>query len=550
MIPTVALLVVVVSAGPFPPAINGTDKGLYNESFLEGDITPLTTTKTAVADRDQLWPAGAVVFRIEDSIGCPKSPQCEILMRAMDHYHLETCVRFKEWTGEDDYVSIFFNPESGACWSTVGHSGDGVQYLSLGERCWYFGIVLHELGHAVGFWHEMNRPDRDDWIYIHWDNIVPNFYEAFLKQEPESVNTLGEKFDYRSIMMYDEYAFSKDYVSPTLQAKQDGVVIGPIWKKNGLSAGDIRRVYKLYGCENNRPLPDFPYDVHCNFNQHTCGFKNEGSKTVWKWRGQNSSEGYMQSSSRVMGSAPGYFISVNMHNVTEDDREGCLRFRYVMHGNGSYFRVSQIYLDNVTQLSYSTEDVYDLWEMSEPNDKWNLVEVPLEIADPFKLIFISSFNDSNKLGTIALDDVLISYKPCKMNTTQRPSTTTIKPVTTTMSEPQNMTMTTSCLPFSSVVTPTKAVPLPGVTQPTMNTTSAETTMKTTSAQTTMKTTSTETTMKTTSTETTMKTTSAQTTMKSTPAQPTMKTTSAQPVTIFPTDFLSSGHKDPHNNTHS
>jgi hypothetical protein len=62
---------------------------------------------------------------------------------------------------------------SGACWSPVGRTGNGEQRLSLGQRCWYLGIVIHELGHAVGFWHEMNRPDRDDWIYIYWNNIIP-----------------------------------------------------------------------------------------------------------------------------------------------------------------------------------------------------------------------------------------------------------------------------------------------------------------------------------------------------------------------------------------
>jgi hypothetical protein len=62
---------------------------------------------------------------------------------------------------------------SGACWSPVGRTGNGEQRLSLGQRCWYLGIVIHELGHAVGFWHEMNRPDRDNWIYIYWNNIVP-----------------------------------------------------------------------------------------------------------------------------------------------------------------------------------------------------------------------------------------------------------------------------------------------------------------------------------------------------------------------------------------
>lgn len=61
---------------------------------------------------------------------------------------------------------------SGACWSPVGRTGNGEQRLSLGQRCWYLGIVIHELGHAIGFWHEMNRPDRDSWIYVYWSNII------------------------------------------------------------------------------------------------------------------------------------------------------------------------------------------------------------------------------------------------------------------------------------------------------------------------------------------------------------------------------------------
>jgi hypothetical protein len=54
----------------------------------------------------------------------------------------------------------------------VGRTGNGEQRLSLGQRCWYLGIVIHELGHAIGFWHEMNRPDRDSWIYVYWNNII------------------------------------------------------------------------------------------------------------------------------------------------------------------------------------------------------------------------------------------------------------------------------------------------------------------------------------------------------------------------------------------
>jgi hypothetical protein len=59
----------------------------------------------------------------------------------------------------------------------------------------------------------------------------------------------------------------QDGVSPTVQAKQPGVVIGPIWKKPGLSASDKRRIQKLYQCKGNTMLLQvlvsfFPVSTH------------------------------------------------------------------------------------------------------------------------------------------------------------------------------------------------------------------------------------------------------------------------------------------------
>lgn len=70
------------------------------------------------------------------------------------------------------YVCINFFPSSFRCCSFVGKRGNGPQAISIGKNCDKFGIVVHELGHVVGFWHEHTRPDRDNHVQIVRDHII------------------------------------------------------------------------------------------------------------------------------------------------------------------------------------------------------------------------------------------------------------------------------------------------------------------------------------------------------------------------------------------
>ncbi|GIY23814.1 astacin-like metalloprotease toxin 1 [Caerostris darwini] len=225
------------------------DSGLENPDLFEGDILGVDPEdRNAIVGEEKLWPAGVIPYELDN--GLSSTVSLSLLQRAMWKYGNKTCVRFVPRTKEPVYLHIF--PGQG-CYSYVGRkkAEGGAQPLSLGKGCNHLGTMLHELGHAVGFYHEHSRSDRDDWITIHWENIKEGTESQFFKLKPER-NQLLTPFDYNSIMLYGSYTFSREKGKFITMVAKDGRLLDSTRQKTNLAKNDAVRIKKLYKCKGKQ----------------------------------------------------------------------------------------------------------------------------------------------------------------------------------------------------------------------------------------------------------------------------------------------------------
>ncbi|XP_077867604.1 zinc metalloproteinase nas-6-like [Saccoglossus kowalevskii] len=223
-----------------------------NGVMLEGDIyLGPRAHHNALKDVDKLWPGGIIYYTIDKYYDKDANQR---IQAAIGHFEELTCIEFRKREDERNY--IHFVPLQG-CWSSVGRDG-GKQEISLGFGCTeHLGTIMHEMMHAMGFYHEQSRTDRDKYVTIVWENIFPKMEENFEKYGHQTIDDLGSPYDYTSIMHYPKDAFSKNDGDTIIPKKNDA----EIGQRNFPSEVDLYKINKLYNCGNPLLFPVKPYQL-------------------------------------------------------------------------------------------------------------------------------------------------------------------------------------------------------------------------------------------------------------------------------------------------
>ncbi|XP_043117382.1 meprin A subunit beta-like isoform X3 [Puntigrus tetrazona] len=343
-----------------------------------------------------------------------------VILRAFEQFRLKSCIDFKPRAPEDiSYISV---ESHDGCWSYVGRAFFGAQPLSIGDGCGIKAIVEHEFLHALGFWHEQSRYDRDDYVTINFENVITGQEHNFDKYSDNQTTTQGTPYDYYSVMHYGKNDFSNGNGS-TIITKQPEFqdVIGQLLD---LSEYDVIELNKLYKCNSSISFLD-----HCSFDDESLCQMSVCSAADYGWQRVKSVSGINVTDHTYLGKERNE-TSFFMHFSTEGRNEGdiakmesnimtpqryckvqCLQFYYYHSGHES--DQLNIWIREYQNESDSRGTLRLMDQITEPpGNYWKLHHVPLNANKTFQVVFEARKGDGNSSGGFSLDDINISETEC------------------------------------------------------------------------------------------------------------------------------------------
>ncbi|XP_035994126.1 meprin A subunit beta isoform X1 [Fundulus heteroclitus] len=382
-------------------------------NLIEGDIVlDETQTRNSIIGDEYRWPT-TVPYYMEDDLEINAKG---VILKAFEQYRLKTCIDFKPWSGEENYISIF---KGSGCFSSVGNRRVGKQRLSIGTNCDRIATIEHEFLHALGFWHEQSRSDRDDYVQIMWDRISEGKEHNFNTYDDTVSSSLGVPYDYNSMMHYSKNAF-RNGSEPTIVTKIPAFseVIG---QRMEFSDSDLLKLNRLYKCTQGSTFLD-----SCDFErENICGMI-QGHEDQADWVRVSNAPGGPETDYSNMGkcTGSGYFMHFGTGTASAGDtavlesrlvypKRGyqCLQFFYYNSagpGDTLKIHVREYDEDNPSGKLRFIQTID-----GSPQDLWQLHHVSLDVRKKFRVVFEGTkVGPGPAAGGLSLDDINLSETTC------------------------------------------------------------------------------------------------------------------------------------------
>ncbi|KAF8375000.1 hypothetical protein PRIPAC_81429 [Pristionchus pacificus] len=231
-----------------------TVKHICAESPNESNNLELTTPASArrvkrgfQTDPKYAWdPTKPIPYFFDPSLA---ASSIAVIQQGIALWQNNTCLNFVENPSGDNALRFF----SGAgCYASIGRQGTQTQDVSIGVGCDNLGTVMHETNHAIGFFHTMSRPDRDNFISINFANVDASEQYNFVQNAPGTDNSFNVTYDYSSVMEYDQYAWAANSSIPTIIAL-DKWMQTTMGQRTGAAWSDIKQANLAYSCPAKCP---------------------------------------------------------------------------------------------------------------------------------------------------------------------------------------------------------------------------------------------------------------------------------------------------------
>ncbi|XP_036357553.1 zinc metalloproteinase nas-4-like [Octopus sinensis] len=183
------------------------------------------------------------------------------VQNSMDDWNALTCIRFREANDRDKNKIIFKNGQGISYYmyfifEELKLTLESAPEAEIISKRITKSIILHELGHAIGLFHEQSRSDRDTYVSIIKRNVINGLFYNFEKRTNRDMNLYDTTYDYRSIMHYGSYLFSVNgEMTIVTKDKRYQKIIG---KAKILSFNDVKIVNAMYNCSGNCPKKSCP----------------------------------------------------------------------------------------------------------------------------------------------------------------------------------------------------------------------------------------------------------------------------------------------------